>query len=712
MRLFICTEKADELLLESLTDYLDGYRMTIDIDRIIDTRDSRPYLQSAIQDCDAFVLALTPNTLKSKRCEWEYAQAIYNKRPIVVAMLADINPFPESLEKHLFANLTQPEGVEQLLDALYVAGATPPSFLVQIFRNRLLLLIVVLFGVLLALVVAGPYSPFREQVSDTVLGIIQIADRTNPQRVIPTPINPQDDPDLRPIIAMTLSANAESLFLSGQERARNGDYVGAIDLFNRTLAIVPGAIGAHIARGRALQAIGERDTAWGDFTQAIELAPHLALPYISRAEFYIKAFEPDGALLDVESALAIEPDNAQAYNLRGRAHFMRGDFEMAIDAYNSALSLNDTYAEAYSNRGEAYRYNNRPKLAAADFEKAIALNSFFGEAFARRGELQYSEGNLESAQQDFTRAIEINPNNANARYGRALIYVSQSEYALAIADFTRAITQKPDDLNLYLLRGSAYRCHNEFGLAVADFTLAAQRNLDRTATYLSQVESYRCANTTPPNIDPNRIGVIDPNLSGVYQFVAGGLATRAREYAAENDIERASRDYLQAMAMTPSYTDVATLLYERGQMFEAQGNLNRALEDYAAAIEILPERSDFYVDYGQIMAVQGDTDEAFVRFAKALELNPSSIYAYLAQGDLYNQLEQKDRALTSYTRASIIDKDNVEVLSRRIRLLIETGDCKLADFDMEILQSSAPQDSLVLETAAIFASECSELQES
>ena len=35
MRLFICTDKTDEVLLETLTDALDGYRMTIDIDRII-----------------------------------------------------------------------------------------------------------------------------------------------------------------------------------------------------------------------------------------------------------------------------------------------------------------------------------------------------------------------------------------------------------------------------------------------------------------------------------------------------------------------------------------------------------------------------------------------------------------------------------------------------------------------------------------------------
>lgn len=706
MRLFICTEKSDAVLVDGLTDILDGYRMTIDVDRIIGRRDSRPYLQSAIQDSDAFVYALTPNTVTNRRCLWEFEQAVTNHRPVVVAILDSVDPIPEVLRQHIVIDMREDESEEQLLDALYVVGATPPSLLVQLLRNRLMLAIVTLLGLLIALSVAGPYSPFREQVNETVRGVIAVADRADPLRAIPTARDPNDDPALRPLIAMTREAGAESLFLAGQERARAGDYNAAIELFNQTLAIVPGSVGGHIARGRALVAIGESDTAWGDFTQAIELAPGLSLPYLSRAEFYIAVGEWGGALADIQAALMIDADNPEAYNLRGEAHFIAGQYDQALTAFNRALALQANYAEAYSNRGEVYRYTDRPKLAQADFEQAIALNPSLAVAYARRGELRRSSGNWVGARDDFDRAIAIDADHPEARYGRALVNVHDGDYRSAVADFTRAIQQQPTNLALYLLRGSAYRCDNEPTLATADFTLAAQRDLDAAIRYLRQGDSYYCANDLSRVIDPQRIGVTDPNLNGVYQYITEQLAARAATRDASGDLEGAVSDYATAITMTPSYTEVAALYYARGQMFEARGDLQQARLDYEAAIDILPERSDFYVDLGRIMAQQGETDDAFKQFSRALELNPISIYGYLAQGDLYLQLGNDEAALNAYTRASYIDKDNVDALTRRVRLLVPRGDCKLAAVDMDILREAAEDADMLSDVEVLFAAEC------
>jgi tetratricopeptide (TPR) repeat protein len=373
MRLFICTDKADEALLETLTDALDGYRMTIDIDRIIGERDSRPTLQASIQDCEAFVFALTRNTVHSRRCHWEFAQAVAHRRPIVVAQLDEIDPYPTALEPFLKADLRHEEGQSVLLDALYVAGATPPSILAQLLRNRLLLAIVVVVGILTAYLLAGPYSPYRETISDTVRGVIEVADRAD---FIYNPPQPTADPTLvaaqAPLQRMTLSANAEAILRSGQALARNGDYPAALQAFNRTLEISPGSVGAHIARGRALQAVDEIDAAEADFNAAVMLAPDLALVYASRATFYFETERGDAAINDANRALAINPNDVGAYITRGRAYLLRGDTANAIDSHEAALALEPENSAALTYRGEAHQVAGRLKLARADYDAALS----------------------------------------------------------------------------------------------------------------------------------------------------------------------------------------------------------------------------------------------------------------------------------------------------------------------------------------------------
>ncbi len=705
MRLFICTDPTDETALDTLTDVLDGYRMTIDIDRMVGTRDSRPALQAAIQDCDAFVYALTPTTATSKRCLWEFGQAVDNDRPIVVALLEPVDPVPQAFEPYLAADLQSDEGREQLLDALYVVGATPPHIVVQLFRNRLLLTIVVLVGFLTAWLLAGPYSPLRSQVNETLREILAVADRTvDLSRPVPT--RDPNDPALVAREQATLSANAESLFSAGQNFARAGNYEAAIDAYNQTLNLAPGSVGAHIARGNAFHLIGATDTAWGDFTRAIELAPNLTLPYLSRARFYIDVRQPEGALVDLDEALSIEPNNPEAYNLRGEALFLQANYPAAIAALNYAIELNPESYVAYANRGEVYRYQGRTKAARADFDAALEINSVYSVAYTRRGALLRSQNNTPAALRDFTRAVELDPNDAEARYGRASIYMEQGDYQAAVGDFTYAIASQSDDTNLYLLRASAYRCLQDPTLSVADFTTAATLDLDRAVDYMRRRESYRCGDDPPPEINPARVGATDGTVEGAYVFVTEQLAARARQAAAEGNIQRAAEDYALAITMTPSYTEAAALYHERGQMYERNDLVDRALADYRFAVDILPERSLYHVDEGRMLAAQGETEEAFQKYARALDMDSISIPAYLATGDLYLAEDQPELALNAYTRASYIEKTNVDVLTRRVRLLTALDDCKVAEADLQVLQNNAPDDPAVIAVADVFHAEC------
>ncbi|MFZ4816178.1 MAG: toll/interleukin-1 receptor domain-containing protein, partial [Phototrophicaceae bacterium] len=185
MRLFICTDPQDETALDPLLTVLGGYRLTIDVDRLIGGGDHRPRLQTAIQDCNAFIFALTPNTLRSSRCHWELAQATAFNRPILLVQLMPLVALPEGLRQLPHVDLDQDGGAEVLF-ALDALGATPPSFLAQLSQNRVRFGLVVILGIALAL--AGTNSPTRDLVHDTLLGVLAVADRTTGGDVAGTPI--------------------------------------------------------------------------------------------------------------------------------------------------------------------------------------------------------------------------------------------------------------------------------------------------------------------------------------------------------------------------------------------------------------------------------------------------------------------------------------------------------------------------------------------
>lgn len=690
MRLFICTDKSDEALLETLTDVLDGYRMTIDIDRIIGERDSRPTLQASIQDCEAFVFALTPNTIANRRCHWEFAQAVGNERPIIIAILAAVEPYPPALAGYLTADLTREPGAEELLDALYVVGATPPSLLLQLLRNRLLLAIVALVGFIVAYLLAGPYSPYRDTITDTLGSVIEVADRADS---IYNPPLPTPDPTLvaqqEPLQRQTLSASAEAAFREGQQLARAGDHPAALGAFNRALALAPGSAGVHIARGGAYLAIGEPDTAWADYTRAIELAPGLALPHVSRAEFYVAVGRPGSALADVTAALALEPDNVQALIVQGRAHTHQGDTAAALAALDRAAALDPQSAAALTYRGMAHAAAGNVKLARADYDAALALNPAYPLAYAQRGDLRASLGEP-GAVDDYTRAIDLEPNNATARAGRGRLLWAAGNHPVAITDLTRAISARPNDPALYHARGRAYRCNGEPALAVADYTRAADLDLDATAAVLGQADTYRCAGDPTPDIDPARVGATDPNLTGAYLYVARALATRAAGFVRDGDTAAAITAYTAAIRLNPTYTEAAALYHTRGTLHEGAGDPAAARADYETAAAIMGEQARYHLDAGRMQALAGENTRAIRSFNLALNLDPTLYDAHIGRGDVFAAEDELQAALNDYNRAVSLQPESVPALVRRAQTLAALEFCDMAAADLAQATALAP----------------------
>jgi tetratricopeptide (TPR) repeat protein len=77
---------------------------------------------------------------------------------------------------------------------------------------------------------------------------------------------------------------------------------------------------------------------------------------------------PDSAFADYNEALRLAPRYVEIYVFRGTAYADVGKFKEAIDDFTQAISINPTFITAYDRRASCYFEIHRYKEALADVE--------------------------------------------------------------------------------------------------------------------------------------------------------------------------------------------------------------------------------------------------------------------------------------------------------------------------------------------------------
>ncbi len=139
-----------------------------------------------------------------------------------------------------------------------------------------------------------------------------------------------------------INAKVRPLIKSGNEKARNKDYDGAI----------------------------------ADFTEAIKLSGNLpaqlrAGPYINRGMAYADKGDLDAGLADLDKAIKIQPDNFYAYQDRSQIYRKRNELDKAIADLNKAIKLNSNFPSLYMVRGLVLLAQGKDAEAEADFAKYL-----------------------------------------------------------------------------------------------------------------------------------------------------------------------------------------------------------------------------------------------------------------------------------------------------------------------------------------------------
>ena len=273
----------------------------------------------------------------------------------------------------------------------------------------------------------------------------------------------------------------------------NGDYDGAIRLYDEALVLYPEYDDAYTNRGAAYAMKNDYDRAIADFDRALSINPKDAGTYNNRGNAYAKKGDYDRALSDYDCALGIDSGLADVYNNRATVYCDEGDYDRAIADCNRALALNPQFAEAYNNRALAYRRMGNYDRAIADYSRALELNPMCAEAYSNRSVAYRRQGDYDRAIADCDRALSLNPNDAQTYINRGNAYRDKGDADRAVADYTRAVSLNPQLVNAYYNRGAVYYDKGDYDRAIADWRkcLALQPDDDEVKTNIQLAEAAK-----------------------------------------------------------------------------------------------------------------------------------------------------------------------------------------------------------------------------
>ncbi len=331
----------------------------------------------------------------------------------------------------------------------------------------------------------------------------------------------------------------------------------------------------------------------------------------------------------------------------------------------------------YLNRGAAYNFRWHFDEAIRDHSDALRLNPKLADAYAGRGLAYQRKGEMEKAIADLTEAIRLDPNSQSAYYNRGLVRLQRSEPDRALADFDEAVRCNPNSAEALVMRGLCYVAKNDLDRALASFDGAVAVDPMNAMGYMERSNLYfRKGDRDKRERDYQQARQLNPNIEQASRDFAESIAeqqwkTWSREFAARNtgkdshqlfregqtaydlgNYERAIDSYNDLLAMSISSAEASVATMNRGNAYKAKSDLDRALRDYDEAITLDPKNAGAYVDRALILTQKGHREGAMKDYNDAIRLNPQQWEAYFNRAANLREEGESTKAIADLTKVT------------------------------------------------------------
>jgi Flp pilus assembly protein TadD len=144
-------------------------------------------------------------------------------------------------------------------------------------------------------------------------------------------------------------------------------------LFTHALEVTRDNPIAHINRGVALEQLGRREEALGDYRAAVRLNPNLSQAHNNLANLLDSLGQPDEALVHYREALRLKPRSSLVHLNLGTHLVSRGQYDEGLAHYREAARLQPRDARPAYLAGKAMLRQERPAEAIQRFREALKL---------------------------------------------------------------------------------------------------------------------------------------------------------------------------------------------------------------------------------------------------------------------------------------------------------------------------------------------------
>ncbi|MEY2498783.1 MAG: hypothetical protein QOD12_2339 [Verrucomicrobiota bacterium] len=401
-----------------------------------------------------------------------------------------------------------------------------------------------------------------------------------------------------------------------------------------------------------------------------------------------KAFDRkdfDGAIALLSRALDLQPLPARrslAYYERAQVESEKSKYDDAIRDYTEAIQLRLPGINAYWGRGWAYQCKREWDKALKDYARVLRRDRSVGQVYFNRGQIFLEQKKWRRARNDFSEAIRCEPNNATAFLNRAKAHLELNNLDGALASADSAISLEPAWTEAYALRAKIHRLRNELESARVDEQLASHLSAPQStpsATADDILGSARFALFAGRYDEAIELcnKALGMNLSSA--LAPGALTTRASAYASLGDLDRALRDYGEALKIYPQQT---TAWLGRGNTYARKNEREKAIADYSEAIRLNPSLSEAWCNRGIVYAAEKKNDQALADLNEAIRLNPKFAEAYSRRATVLLRMKRTDEALKDAQAAVGLLPENSEVYD--VRALVYIARREFADVPADL----------------------------
>ncbi len=314
----------------------------------------------------------------------------------------------------------------------------------------------------------------------------------------------------------------EIFYQRGEEKAKKGDYQGAIAEFNQFLRLNPRGFKAYYGRGVALQKLGDSKGALADLDLYLQFHPNDSEAHYHRGLLRLELGDYQGAIADYSHVMQSSPDNFAMENFGSiNSEYAGGqqprfnytpslgsnsnNFETALniipDNNFSQIELSQidnsssiTTSSPHSllpnyNDNEIYLTSRHTQYEIQDYVQPLEVNSDLGKGYVSRGNTRFEIEDYKGAVDDYTQYLESSANEPDIYLKQANSRFKLKDYKGAIEDYTQFIKSAPNDAKAYFYRGNCRYEMEDYKGAVEDYNLSVALNPNDAEAYINRANA-------------------------------------------------------------------------------------------------------------------------------------------------------------------------------------------------------------------------------